>query len=97
MTFLVIIGLIALTLLLSRSRTSNRSISQVAPGTLIITCSDGSRKEHEYSVETNSYYHEETAADYLCQPEKHVLVEIKDVNGTIYTYTNDQLKKLGWL
>lgn len=95
MTFFVIIGFIVLALWLSR-RKSTRSIGEVAPGTIIVTCSDGTTNEHEYGGETNSYYHEETAADYLCQPEKHILVEIKDVNGKVYTYNQKDMNRLGW-
>jgi hypothetical protein len=95
MAFFVIVGFIVLALLLNRRR-STRSIGEVAPGTMIVTCSDGSTKEHEYRGEINSYYHEETAADYLCQPEKHVLVEIKDVNGKVYSYSQKDMNRLGW-
>lgn len=96
MTFFVIIGFIVLVLWLSSKRKSTRSIGEVAPGTMIVTYSDGTTNEHEYGGETDSYYHEETAADYLCQPEKHVLVEIKDVNGNMYRYDQKDMNRLGW-
>jgi len=44
----------------------------------------------EYDSDTDEYYHEEAAADYLCQPRYHK-VEIKDINGLVYRYDREAL------
>ncbi len=50
----------------------------------------------EYGGDTDEYYHEEEAADYLCQSRYHK-VEIKDINGKVYRYDRAALVLLRWL
>lgn len=95
MVFWLVVGFIVLVLLLSRRKTSRRSIGDVAPGTMIVHFVDGSAEEHECSG-TDEYDHQETAADYLCQP-KHTHIEIKDSAGKVYQYDQAAMKTLGWL
>jgi hypothetical protein len=53
-------------------------------------------KAIEYGGNTDEYYHQENAADYLCQSRYHQ-VEIKDATGKVYRYDRAVLVHLGWL
>ncbi len=63
---------------------STPTLESVAPGMMLVHGERGI-KVIEYGSDTDEYYHEEAAADYLCQPRYHK-VEIKDINGLVYRY-----------
>ena len=95
-TVLLIALMVVLLALSSRGRTTNKRIEQLAPGTMLVHHADGSKREHAYDGETDEYYQEETAADYLCTPEKYRRVEIKNVHGQIYRYDRAAMVRLKW-
>jgi hypothetical protein len=71
------------------------TVEAVAPGTLIVHDVGGKVKVYEHDG-TDEYYHQEEAANYLCEA-KHCLVEIKDTSGKIYRYDLAEMCRLGWL
>ena len=95
-TVLLIALMVVLLALSSRGRTTNKRIEQLAPRTMLVHHADGSKREHAYDGETDEYYQEETAADYLCTPEKYSQVEIKNVHGQIYRYDRAAMVRLKW-
>jgi hypothetical protein len=73
------------------------SITEARPGTLLVYTIHGAETEvkREYCDTTEGYYIEEMAADRLAE-RGCVKVELKAMDGKVYSFTRLSIKQRGW-